>query len=105
MAEGSSIQMIPAAPAPAAASRPDDLVVVMLIAMVTAIVACVGVLRIIARRELRRRQSAEPTFAVPRLSAALFDTPSRWLAVRGQTPHAVESALAVHNPRACSWSD
>ena len=104
MAESSSIQVIPAVPAQAL-TRHDDIVVVLLIAFVTSIIVCVGILRMVARRELRRRGRAGNTFATPRFSAALFEAPSRWLAVRGQNPHAVESALAVHNPRACSWSD
>lgn len=104
MVEGSSIVTIPAAPAEAHVSRHDDLIAALLIAMVTAIIVCIGVLRLIARRELRRRHVEKP-FASPGFSAALFDAPSRWLAVRAQNPHAVENALAVHNPRACSWSD
>jgi hypothetical protein len=105
MAEGSSILTNPAVPVEARVSRHDDLVVVLLIAMVTAIIICIGVLRLIARRELRRRGHRERGVTVPRLSAALFDAPTRWLAVRGQNPQAVQSALAVHNARACSWSD
>jgi hypothetical protein len=105
MAEGSSILKNPAVPVEAGVSRHDDLVVVLLIAMVTAIIVCIGVLRFIARRELRRRRNNESVLTVPRLSAALFDAPTRWLAVRGQNPHAIQNALAVHNARACSWTD
>ena len=105
MAEGSSVLSSPAVPAEVRASGHDDIVVALLIAMITAVVVCIGVLRLIARRELRRRASEPVILPPPPLSAALFDAPSRWLAVRGQNPHVVESALAVHNSRACSWSD
>ena len=105
MAEGSTILTSPAVPAEARLSRPDDIVAVLLIAMVTAIVVCIGVLRLIARRELRRGDRGKKILAAPPLSAVLFDAPSRWLAVRGENPQAVESALGVHNSRACSWSD
>ncbi|HWN96311.1 MAG TPA: hypothetical protein VNT99_14855, partial [Methylomirabilota bacterium] len=37
--------------------------------------------------------------------ASLFDAPSRWLAIRSQNPKAIQSALGVQHPRACSWSD
>lgn len=105
MADGATILMTPAVPAEAPSARHDDIIAMMLIAMVTAIISCIGVMRLIARREMRRRPGAERTLAVPGFSAALFEAPSRWLAVRGQNLHAIQSALAVHNPRACSWSD
>src|ERR1043166_8002404 len=105
MAEGFSILRTPAVPADAPVSRHDDIVAVLLIGFVTAIVTCVGFLRLIAKWELRRRRAVENTFAAPQFSAALFEAPSRWLAVRGHNPHAIELALSVHNSRACSWSD
>ena len=106
MAHGSSILEVPAAPAGGvSASRPDDLVAALLIAMVTAIIVCIGMLRWIARRELLRRADRQNTFGEPRLSASVFETPSRWLAVRSQNPQAVQAALGVQHPRACVWSD
>jgi hypothetical protein len=105
MVDGSSIQTVPAVRAKAPASHPDDLIAVLLIAMVTAIVASVVVLRLVIRRELRRRTPMRPAFAPPRLSAGVFVPPIRWLAVRSQNPQTVQSALGVQHPRACSWSD
>src|SRR6185503_6804482 len=105
MAHGSSILEVPAALGGISASRPDDLVAVLLIAMVTAIIVCIAVLRFIARRELRRCAQPRNAFGGPHLSAAVFETPSRWLAVRSQNPQAVQAALGVQHPRACSWSD
>jgi hypothetical protein len=105
MAHGSSILTVPAALADAPLSRHDDIVAVLLIAMVTAIVVCVGVLRLIIRRELRRRAGPRPLFDAASFSAAVFEAPSRWLAVRSQNPQAIQAALVVQHPRACSWSD
>src|SRR4051812_4975924 len=105
MAQGSSIQNVPAIPADARASRHDDIVAVLLIAMVTAIIVCVGVLRLLVRRELRRRTLARGLFDAPNFSASVFDAPSRWLTIRCQNPRAIQLALGVQHPRACSWSD
>ncbi len=73
--------------------------------MVAAVVLTIGILRSVVRRELRRRALFAPQSNSMRLSAALFEAPARWLAVRSQNPHAIETALGVHNSRACSWSD
>src|SRR5688572_4364271 len=110
MAEGSSILVstppaeVPA-PAAAASTRHDDIVAVLLIAMVTAIIAAVGVMRWVVKRELRRRAAARSSLDTPRLSASLFEPPTRWLAVHSQNPQAVQMALGVQHARACSWSD
>ena len=106
MAHESSILTVPAASADAPLSHHhDDIVAVLLITMVTAIIICVTVLRLVVRRELRRRTPARSTFAESQLSASVFEAPSRWLAVRSQSPRAVQEALGVRHPRACSWSD
>ena len=105
MAHGSSILAVPAVPGGVPSSRPDDLIAALLIAMVTAIIVCIGMLRWIARRELRRRGEAKSGFRESRLCASIFETPSRWLAVRSQNPQAIQTALGVQHPRACSWSD
>src|SRR5688572_28195233 len=105
MAHGSSILAVPAIPGGGSAARPDDLIAALLIAMVTAIIVCIGMLRWIARRELRRRAEAKRDFRESRLSASVFETPSRWLTVRSQNPQAIQTALGVQHPRACSWSD
>src|SRR5258705_8564270 len=105
MAEGWSLLQAPAAPGGVSPSPPDDLVAALLIAMVTAIIVCIGMLRWIARRELLRRADRQNAFGEPRLSASVFETPSRWLAVRSANPQAVQAALGVQHPRACVWSD
>ena len=33
----------------------------------------------------------------------LFDSPSRWLAIRSNSPESVQSALGLHNATLCSW--
>jgi hypothetical protein len=105
MAQGPGILEVPAIFGGVSASRSDDLIAVLLIAMVTAIVVCIAVLRMVARRELGRRALQRNAFSAPHLSASVFETPSRWLAVRSQNPQAVQTALGVQHPRACSWSD
>ena len=104
MGEGSSILTVPAVRADVPVSRHDDLIAVLLIAMVTAIVVCVGTLRLVIRREVRRR-AVRPKFESPRFSASVFEPPSRWLAVRSRNPQAIQSALGVQHARECSWSD
>jgi hypothetical protein len=104
MGEGSSIQTVPAGQS-AFASHHDDVVAVLLIAMVTAIIICAGVLRFVVRRELGKRVDSQSRKNAPSLSASLFEGPSRWLAVRSQNPQVIQSALGVQHARACSWSD
>ena len=104
MGEGSSILTVPAVRADVPVSRHDDLIAVLLIAMVTAIIVCIATLRLVIRREVRRR-AAPPRFERSALSASVFEPPGRWLAVRSQNPHAIQSALGVQHARECSWSD
>ncbi len=40
-----------------------------------------------------------------RLPTALFDSPCRWLAIRGSDPLTVVAALDLHNPADCSWAE
>jgi hypothetical protein len=55
------------------------------------------------------RSKAFPSTSHPGLSEArkprplLFDSPNRWLAVRGTNPEAVQMALGLHNVMTCSW--
>ena len=35
----------------------------------------------------------------------LFDAPFRWLAIRGNDSHRIQSALQLRNPRPCSWEE
>jgi hypothetical protein len=99
-----SIWFAPALFAEAVASRPDDVVAVLLIAMVTAIIVCIGVLRWVAQREIRLR-AGRPIFAEPQFSTSVFEAPSRWLAVRSQNPRAIQEALGLQHARDCTWSD
>jgi hypothetical protein len=86
-------------------SRHDGLLAVLLIFLVALIVLVIGVLRVVVRRELSRRATVRVLPGATHLSTALFEAPSRWLAVKSQNPEAVQAALGVHNPRACSWTD
>jgi hypothetical protein len=38
-------------------------------------------------------------------SSALFERPSRWLAIRCNNPAAVQAALNLHHPVPCSWEE
>lgn len=105
MGEASTILTNSAVSVVPSVSRHEDLVAVLLILFVAAIVLTIGVLRTVVRRELLRRALFQPRSSSMRLSAGLFEAPTRWLAVRSQSPHVIESALGVHNSRACSWSD
>src|SRR5688572_7091013 len=105
MGEASGILTTPAVSVAPSVSRQEDLVAVLLILMVAAIVLTIGVLRTVVRRELMRRSLFQPKSDSLRLSAGLFEAPSRWIAVRSHNPHLIETALGVHNSRMCSWSD
>lgn len=105
MALALSILLAPALLAQGMSARQDGLVVGLLIAMVTAVVACIVTLRCAIRRELKRRAAKTKVLQPPPLSAALFEPPSRWLAVRSQNPRAIQEALGLQHPRDCSWSD
>jgi hypothetical protein len=104
MVPGPSILTAPAVPVTAPASHPDDIVAVLLIAMVTAIIVCVGVLRWVVRKELRRRATRFP-FPSAAFNPAVFEPPVRWLAIRSENTQAVQAALDVQHARACSWGD
>jgi hypothetical protein len=54
--------------------------------------------RPIARRVnlLTRERRAHP---------AIFNLPTRWLAVRSGNPHLVQAALGLNNPTPCSWEE
>lgn len=104
MASASSILSAPALLAEAAPSRPDDLVAVLLIAMITAVIVCIAVLRHVVRRELGLR-IGPGGFSAPQLSASVFEAPNRWLAVRSLNPRAIQDALGLQHARDCTWSD
>lgn len=40
-----------------------------------------------------------------RVSAAVFNMPTRWLAIRSGNPQLVQEALALSNPVPCSWEE
>ena len=104
MTPASSILTAPALLAEVSPSRPDDLVAVLLIAMVTAIIVCIAILRWVVRREIGLRVG--PTgFSAPHFSTSVFEAPNRWLAVRSQNPRAIQDALGLQHARDCTWSD
>lgn len=104
MTTASSILSAPALLAEVSPSRPDDLVAVLLIAMFTAIIVCIAILRWVVRRELGLRVG--PTgFSAPQFSTSVFEAPNRWLAVRSQNPRAIQDALGLQHARDCTWSD
>lgn len=104
MALALNILSAPALLAEATPSRPDELVAVLLIAMVTAIIVCIAVLRWVVRKELGLR-IGPAGFAQPQFSTSVFEAPSRWLAVHSQNPRAIQEALGLQHARDCTWSD
>lgn len=105
MLQGLGILTVPAVLADASSPHREDLVAVLLIAMVTAVIVCVCVLRFVVRRELGRRSATSFKSPIAPISASLFEAPSRWLAIRSQNPQLIQEALGVQHARACSWSD
>jgi hypothetical protein len=106
MVEAPDILAFPALLAEAAApSLPHEIVPLLLMGFVGVLLLTVGIFRMVIHRELGRRPLLAKSKSESLLSAAVFDAPSRWLAVRAQDPHVIETALGVHNSRACSWSD
>lgn len=59
------------------------------------------------KHELRKRAQLRvaPVLFSRTLTSALFDAPTRWIAVRTHHPRLVQSALGVQNARACAWTD
>ncbi len=106
MGEASSILTIPAIQAVASVSQYHEIFPLLLMGFAALVMATLGIFRVIACRELGRRTSpAKSKDDGSRLSAALFEAPARWLAIRSQNPQMIQTALSVHNSRACSWSD
>jgi hypothetical protein len=60
-------------------------------------------------RRARERQfestSPAPEGACPYERTCVFRRPGCWLAVKGRNLLAVQSALGLHNPKPCSWSE
>jgi hypothetical protein len=67
-----------------------------------------------AVRWVRRRHAAQPEEKTrpaeeavqrPPFRPALYAQPSRWLAIRGSNPRAVQEALGLHHTTPCSWEE
>lgn len=60
------------------------------------------------RGRARRKQSSDETRVWPDflpVHHAILSRPASWLVVRSKNLHAVETALGLHNPRPCTWSE
>lgn len=57
----------------------------------------------LTRRPVSRR--AEFLARERRVQSPVFNLPTRWLAVRGAHPAAVQAALGLNNPLPCSWEE
>ena len=92
-----------------------DVVAVVLIFLVLAVLLIGSVFVWLASRHLHalraaRQAQERASFAggFPEQSpnhASLFESPTRWLAVRGGDPQSVQAALGLHNTAACSWEE
>jgi hypothetical protein len=82
-----------------------DVVPVIMICLFLAMVAFALLAHRLIRHELGKRRPLAPPPPWKRVSAALFEPPMRWLAVRSENPRLVQSALGLQNPRACAWTD
>lgn len=88
----------------AASMQHIEVVPVIMICLFIAMVCFALLAHRLIKSELRKKRAqAQPPWR--RVSSSLFEPPMRWLAVRSQNPRAVQSALSVRNPRACSWTD
>lgn len=99
----------------AAPFQVGDTVAVVLLLLVLAVLAVGGCLTWLASRHLnalrlaRRQQELEGAGSayreIPALHPSVFDSPTRWLAIRGSDPKSVQAALNLHNTAACSWEE
>jgi hypothetical protein len=97
-----------------AAVQNGDYIVFFLSALVAIILSVAGFFVWLAFRETRarrrlrgaeRRRSFDRWSSPGRFQTPLFDSPCRWLAIRSGNPQAVQTALNLHNPTACSWEE
>jgi hypothetical protein len=58
--------------------------------------------RLVARPLARKREFLPRQ---PRAAAPVFNHPNRWLAIRSGNPQLVQAALALNNPKPCSWEE
>jgi hypothetical protein len=92
-----------------------DFVAVFLLLLVITIAMVAGFFVWLAKRHtlggrVRPRAAVDPASAAPWLASTPFQTgmldfPCRWLAIRSDDPRAVQSALNLANPTACSWEE
>src|SRR5437867_1076098 len=66
----------------------------------------VGVFFVLRTRRSRRCEANRCTHSSSNIikpKPLLFDSPSRWLAIRSNHPQSVQSALGLHHAMPCSW--
>jgi hypothetical protein len=67
----------------------------------------IGVVVLLVRCAARQRETLQPREGGPGVlmsAAPCFRWPGSWLAIKSRSSFAVQSALGVHNPKPCSWS-
>jgi hypothetical protein len=92
--------------------------VVLFMLLMLVLILCIGIFFVgLATRHARARRFADRAnrraggveselgAGSLRFQPPLFDSPCRWLAIRGIHPVAVQAALNLHNPAACSWEE
>jgi len=103
---GDAAEMLPA-------SRDHSLMTVLLIlvlslALVLGLVTLLMALHFLRSSRLERQREFEHNRLLSRerrFQSAILSVPSRWLAVRSEDPHAVQSALGLLKARRCSWEE
>src|SRR5262245_25699495 len=94
--------------------RDSDLIVPLLIIVlglgIIIALLCIGIFNRLPRPEQRMLPFAQRDsfnlFAHGRTSRpAIFELPSRWLAIKSSNLFSVQSALGLHNPTPCSWDE
>jgi hypothetical protein len=99
----------------AAAEQSHAAIIFPMLALLVAVI-CVGVVfALFIGRYLRSRTTplatrvakrpGEPLRGAQTFQSSIFHCPNRWLAVKSGNLQVVQSALGLHNPTPCSWTD
>ena len=100
----------------ASAASQDHATIILPLLLLLGTVLLIGALLIIViRRYLRTRggklftsagQQTQAEFHSDRFfQSSIFQCPNRWVAIRSANPQAVQTALGLHNPTPCSWTE
>src|SRR5580765_4396480 len=65
------------------------------------------IFRVVARHRARSEFPPQPSLEslYPSTCASYLRRPASWLAIKSRSVMAVQSALGLHNPKPCSWTE